>query len=266
MIVAQLSDTHITSDRFDEAALRLQKAVDHILKLPVLPDVVFVTGDCVNNGQFAEYEIFKGLLRPLSMPIYVIPGNHDSRQQMLSLFPEQGDQALEGFIQFTVDTGDLRLIALDTHTVSRDEGNLCEKRLHWLDQRLAEQPNQPTIIFMHHPPVMMGLEIMDRMGLMDADAFLEVIGRHHQIERIVTGHVHMALTRRFAGSIVMSCPSTMHAMLPDIGNPKLVNVLMESPACLIHAWRETTGLVTYTSNICESASVKRLHDGERWLG
>ena len=61
---------------------------------------------------------------------------------------------------------------------------------------------------MHHPPFVVGLPAMDAMGLDGKEAFADVIRGHPQVERIVCGHVHRAITRRFAGTVASSCPST----------------------------------------------------------
>ena len=265
MIIAQISDPHITLKRSNAAATHLQRAVEHLKGLPVPPDVVMVSGDCVNTGQLAEYAYFQELLSPLPMPVYVIPGNHDNRQQMLAVFGPQGSSPLNDFVQYVVDVGALRLIALDTHILGREAGVLCDERLRWLDARLTEASDRPTLIFMHHQPIHIGLTPMDQVSLVNADVFEELIARHHQVERIVTGHVHMAFLRRFAGTLLMSCPSTAHTMLPDLSKPAVFDVVMEPPACLLHAWSDTTGLVTYTSQINESKSLTHLHDGVRWL-
>ena len=71
MIIAQISDSHIThvggeADRKYATATHLQRAVAHLTRLPVPPDVVLVTGDCVEDGSVPEYERFRDLLRPLT--------------------------------------------------------------------------------------------------------------------------------------------------------------------------------------------------------
>src|SRR4051812_19499285 len=104
MIIAQISDTHMTLDESpDGVATRVQRAVAHLLELAARPDVVIITGDCTHNGQRAEYTRLQELLRPLPMPVYVVPGNHDNRVYMLELFGSQGAQPLAGFMQYVVD-------------------------------------------------------------------------------------------------------------------------------------------------------------------
>lgn len=74
MLIAQISDTHIVTgedavDLQDETAIHLQRAVDHLLGLPARPDVVLITGDCVNGGSMPEYQRFRNLIAPLTMPV-----------------------------------------------------------------------------------------------------------------------------------------------------------------------------------------------------
>src|SRR5215216_4750182 len=103
MIIAQISDPHIglggdSDDLQDEVAIQLGRAVDHLMRLPAPPDVVLITGDCVNGGSMPEYQRFRALLGPLTMPVYVIPGNHDDRVQLQALFGSQGSAPLAGFV------------------------------------------------------------------------------------------------------------------------------------------------------------------------
>ncbi|MCB8959093.1 MAG: metallophosphoesterase [Ardenticatenales bacterium] len=66
----------------------MQEAVGHILKLPTLPDIVLVTGDCADNGLPEEYQLVQQCLAPLTMPVYLIPGNRDNRQNLRRTFGE----------------------------------------------------------------------------------------------------------------------------------------------------------------------------------
>jgi 3',5'-cyclic-AMP phosphodiesterase len=269
MIIAQISDPHIragaTAQPDDQSADHLQRAVQHLSQLPASPDVVIVTGDCVNSGSVAEYERFRELLRPLAMPVYVIPGNHDDRANLQASFGPQGAAPLAGFVQYVVDLSTMRLIALDTNIPGQGAGYLCAERLGWLEQRLAEAPERPTVLFMHHPPFPTGLAAFDQIGLANADALGAIVARHPQVERIVAGHVHSSMLRRFYGTVAMTCPSTAYQLLPDLQRPVGLAAIMESPACLLHVWTLVAGLITYTSQIGEHGDLINLHDGEKWL-
>ena len=94
MVIAQISDPHVTLPREgpsnSDSLVHLQRAVEHLTRLPVRPDVVLVTGDCVDDGHPDEYALFQKLVRPLPMPVYVVPGNHDDRAETLRTFGTQG--------------------------------------------------------------------------------------------------------------------------------------------------------------------------------
>ena len=134
MLIAQITDTHIrpkgvlAMGRVDTAGY-LARAVAHINALRPAPDVVLVTGDLVDAGMTEEYAHLRELLAPLAMPLYVIPGNHDLREPLREAFADRGYLPREGFLQYVVNDGPVRLIALDTLAEGASHGELCERRL-----------------------------------------------------------------------------------------------------------------------------------------
>jgi 3',5'-cyclic AMP phosphodiesterase CpdA len=148
-----------------------------------------------------------------------------------------------------VDDLPVRLIALDTVVPGQPGGLMCAERLAWLDARLTEAPDRPTLIVMHHPPFRTGIGHMDAMGLANAEAMREVVGRHRQVEAVVAGHLHRPIQTRWAGTIATTAPSTAHQVALDLrpdGPPQFV---MEPPACQLHVWTPGCGLVSHTSYI-----------------
>ena len=112
------------------------------------PDVVLITGDLTECGLDAEYANLKAILeRTLSMPVFVIPGNHDRRDNF-----RQGLGHLPGvlsdpvFVQYTVEDYPVRLVMLDTLVPGANHGALSAEQLDWLDRTLAAQPSKPTLI------------------------------------------------------------------------------------------------------------------------
>src|SRR3954447_24322495 len=221
MIIAQISDPHIVRPgvllygRVETGAM-LARAVAELNRLEPPPDIVVITGDLVDKGEPAEYDHLRSLLAPLSMPVFVIPGNHDSREALRSAFGGDGYLPRDGFLQYQVEDYPVRLVALDTLIPGEGGGELCAERLRWLDRTLAAGPGRPTAVLMHHPPFPTGIERMDRAGLRDRDAFAAVIRRHSQVERILCGHLHRAIACRFAGTVAGTAPSTAHQIRLDI--------------------------------------------------
>ncbi|WP_394826039.1 phosphodiesterase [Pendulispora albinea] len=252
MLLAQISDFHVgklgsSIDTEYRTSEHLRRAVEHINRLAPRPDVVLCTGDLVDEGSTEEYARLVALLAELTMPFYVVPGNHDHRENLRAAFGGRGYLPAEGFLQYTVDLGELRLIALDTHVPGAPGGLLCAERLAWLDARLGEEPQRATVVMQHHPPFRSGISYIDTMGLEGIEGFTEVVARHPQVERVLCGHLHRPIVRRVAGTVAMTCPSTSHQLELDLREPGRLALVDEPPVCLLHVFREGLGLITHSS-------------------
>jgi 3',5'-cyclic AMP phosphodiesterase CpdA len=271
MLIAQITDTHVADfhsavEQCCRTADHLERAVTHLNALRPRPDLVLHTGDVVDHGRLDEYQRARATLDALAMPFYVIPGNHDDRETMVRAFDDHGYLPRDGgYLQYTIDDFPVRLIALDTLVPGSNTGLLCADRLAWLEARLAESPERPTVIFMHHPPFRTALAAMDKMGLDGSDRLAAVVTRHPQIEAILCGHVHRPIVRRFAGTIACICPATAHQVALDLPPEQRLAIVMEPPAAMLHLWlgREG-GLVTHLSYIDEQPTFT-VYDGEQWL-
>jgi 3',5'-cyclic-AMP phosphodiesterase len=172
------------------------------------PDAVLLSGDLVENAADAEYKQVLELLRPLEAPIFVLAGNHDDRAALRRHFavPGTGDEP----VQYSADLGPLRLVVSDTTEPGENPGVLDEQRLEWLDSELAAAPDVPTLLAMHHPPLVTGIPALDEIGLPAEDrrALELVVERHPQVRRIVAGHIHRPVTAELAGRAVLAVPST----------------------------------------------------------
>ncbi len=251
MLLCQISDPHVVSEgalaygRVDTRHM-LQRCVRKILALPRLPDALVATGDLTDHGTVEEYELLAELLAPLSMPIYLVAGNHDDRRALQSVFSKQAHLVGEdGFVQYAVDGFDVRLVVLDTTVPGAPGGQLCERRLRWLDRTLTES-DRPTIIAQHHPPFATGLSIMDRMGLADPHAEAAVVSRHGHVQCVISGHFHRTIQVRFAGTVASVCPSTAHQLTLDLTPGADIRFTLEPAAFQLHLWNGEQ-VVTHTA-------------------
>src|SRR5215831_14302117 len=109
MLIAQITDTHISTpgsrnDTHFRTAEHLERAVRHVNGLAPRPDVLLATGDLVERGQIDEYGRLRELLQPLHMPVYLIPGNHDDRENLRRVFDTHRYLPRDGsFLQYVVD-------------------------------------------------------------------------------------------------------------------------------------------------------------------
>jgi 3',5'-cyclic AMP phosphodiesterase CpdA len=256
MLLCQISDLHIKAERklaygrVDTAGM-LERCVAAILRLAPAPDAVLITGDLVDRGSDAEYELLAQLIAPLStqghLPVYLIAGNHDERDALRRNFPAHTYlRQWAPFVQYAIDAHALRIVALDTVIPGQGGGLVCAERLDWLDRTLSQAPEQATVILMHHPPFVTGIGHMDRVGLDNSDALEAVVRRHPQVERVLCGHLHRSIQARFGGTVASTCPSTAHQVALDLGQPSPDNFVMEPPGYQLHFWNGKQ-LVTHTA-------------------
>ena len=255
MLIAQLTDTHIKpagrlAYRRVDTETCLRRAVAHVAGLEPRPDVVLITGDLVDAGHPEEYALLRSILEDLPKPYYLIPGNHDERRALASGFRDHAYLPRDSeFLQYVIDGHELRLIGLDTIIPGQPGGEMCARRTAWLDARLAEAPDRPTLLFMHHPPFRTGIEHMDAMRLADEDRFAALVRRHPQVVRVLCGHVHRAIQAPFAGTTASIAPSTAHQVALDLRPQGPSAFMLEPPGFQLHLYEEGTGLVTHTAAI-----------------
>lgn len=254
MLIAQISDMHVKAEgellfkRLDTPGY-LERAVAHINALDPRPDLVLATGDLVEAGKPEEYAHLRRLLAPLAMPVYLTPGNHDARDALREAFADHAYLPRTGFLQYTIETYAVRLIALDSLVPGKTRGELCAERLGWLEARLAES-DRPTIVAVHHPPFDCGIAAFDGERLDEgSERLAELVRRHPNVERLICGHVHRPIQVRWAGSMASIAPSTAHQATLDLHESPLFSMMMEPPGLALHLWRPGTGLITHLSYI-----------------
>jgi 3',5'-cyclic AMP phosphodiesterase CpdA len=256
LIIAQITDCHLKAGRrlayrkVDTAAA-LEACVRHLLALPQRPDVVLVTGDLGDLGTAAEYELFREIVAPLPMPLYVIPGNHDNREAMRAAFAEHAYiRQDDTFLHYAIDDWPVRLIGLDSTIPGAPGGDMCPRRLEWLSRALAQSSSKPTLLFIHHPPFLTGIGHMDRQNCANASAFGAVVEANRQVRMLLCGHVHRAIHVQWHGIEASICPGTSHAVALDLDPAGPSAFTLEPPACRLIVCNEAAGtFVTHLSPI-----------------
>lgn len=270
-LVAQLTDLHIKaggklSYRMVDTAGALHAAIDTLLAAPQRPDVVVVTGDLVDFGDPHEYRFLRDILQRLPMPVKLLPGNHDHRTSLRAVFHDHdylfahGDA--EAPVHYAIDAGPLRLVGFDCTVPGQPGGHATPDGLAWLDATLAAAPGRPTLVMLHHPPFHTGIGHMDAQGLGNAAGLEAVIARHAHVERVICGHLHRHITRRFGGTIAMTAPGPAHQVALDLDPQAASRFRMEPPGYLLHWWHPAHGLVTHLAAIGDHGPLHPFFDAQ----
>jgi 3',5'-cyclic AMP phosphodiesterase CpdA len=236
-LLVQLSDLHVGGNEDGKDPIpRLEAVIDAVRSLPNVPDAVLVSGDLTDHGAAEEYEVVRGLLSRLELPLHVLPGNHDDRARLREAFDLSG--AGDEPSNYSASVGDLRLVLLDSNVPGQDPGSYDAERLAWLDEELASEPERPTILAVHHTPLTTGIPEWDAINLevSDLEALGAVVARHPQLRAIVGGHLHRVATSVLAGCPVLAAPSTYLQVRPNFERDEVTWV--DPPGFAIHVLRD----------------------------
>lgn len=244
MLIAQITDIHIGFDPDNPAEYnrrRLDEVLDVLIEGPNRPDLLLATGDLTDRGDDDSYRRLANAFSRCPFPVWPSVGNHDLRDSFHARFPGFDDG--NGFVQYTVELPELRLVTVDTLEEGRHGGAFCAQRAAWLDAELAKDKTKPTYIVMHHPPVESGIEWMNT----DPDepwvgVFTDVMRRHPQVRGLICGHLHRSVTVAWEGRTVAICSSTAPQVSLDL-RPIDENkpddrpmIVAEDPAYALHRW------------------------------
>ena len=221
-LLVQITDTHILSpgkllyDSMDTAA-HLRETIGQINLMRPRPDMVLITGDLVEDSDEARYRHFIDLIKPLEMPAYVIPGNHDNPQMMLEVFADTPYfPASEDTFQYEIKDLPFRILALNSHCDGSELPEFEVKRLSWLDKQLSRS-GDPVLIAIHHPPMTTGIEFIDMGGSEWFQGLKSVLAAHPQVKLVICGHCHTDISGRIGQVPVYMAPATAYQLIAARG-------------------------------------------------
>ena len=222
--ILQLTDLHLMSD--PAAKLRgiptwdsFRDVIKFIRHGNGQFDAVIVTGDLAHDEQPRTYEMLRDELHDYLDVCHLLPGNHDDRQAMRNAFPALFVEP-SPFLVFSVRIGGWRVIGLDSQVPGEVHGSITTEQLGWLSGQLDTFADEPTIVFMHHPPFLVDSVWLDQIGLQSPERLIDLLSRRRNVRVICTGHVHHEFHRTVAGMECFTTPSTGVQFCPGREQPE----------------------------------------------
>jgi 3',5'-cyclic AMP phosphodiesterase CpdA len=244
MLIAQITDIHLGFDPDNPAEFN-RKRLDRVLRtfeeMERRPDLIIASGDLVDRGDAASYRRLRIAFDGCEIPVWPCLGNHDLRASFSRIFP---DYAMpDGFLQYSVDAGPLRILVLDTLEEGRHGGGFCEIRARWLAERVAEEPDRPTLIVLHHPPVETGIGWMT--SLPDEywiQRLREALSGARNVVGMICGHIHRQMTTIWEGRVIAVCASSAPQVALDLSTidadkpDNRAMIVADPPGYALHLW------------------------------
>lgn len=270
LLIAQITDIHVgfaPDDKPEELNLtRFRAVLERLFHGPNVPDLLVLSGDITDHGDRESFAKTAALLEGCPCPIVPMVGNHDSREGLLGAFPHM-EAAEGGFLHWAFEMAGLRIICLDSLEDGRHGGAFCDARAGWLAGQLAEAPETPTIIFLHHPPVVAGIDWMDPAPDEPWIVRLRnVLEGQTQVQAIHCGHLHRQITTRFAGIPLGVTPSVaplvamdLSAIDQDVPDDREL-ITTEPPTYALHRW-DGTRLVSHYERVGDWQVLARYTQG-----
>jgi 3',5'-cyclic AMP phosphodiesterase CpdA len=241
-LLGHISDLHLGGR--ETAGDRAEAVLAHLAALHRPLDALVLTGDLSDAGQQADYQWLSTRLGRFA-PVVAVPGNHDDRDafRRTLLAGAVGLDLGSGPVNTVHEVNDLVILGCDSSVPGEDSGLLSDETLAWADTVLAEMnPAAPAVLAFHHPPVLLHDQWLDGMRQFGADRLAGLLSRHPRVRALLCGHVHQAVSARFAGVPLIAAPS----VAPGLRMPWEADLAVTTPpAFAVHALTESGDVTSY---------------------
>lgn len=215
--IVQISDTHLFGDKNRKinganSYLNLINVLNHIITLNEKPSLIVVSGDLSQDCTFESYQHLANLLNKSNIKYHLFPGNHDDVDVINKVFEFNW---IKDKVDYHFDFNNWFISVIDTSVYPEDSGTLSGEQLVKLEGNLIQNKNKPTIVFMHHHPVIVDSPWIDKMILKEKEDFNKIIKQNPQVKAVLFGHIHQVFEKFMNGTFYGSAPSTSFQVLPN---------------------------------------------------
>lgn len=197
MRFAHLSDFHYTTKGYQYPQLRpglinaLTRIAIDLATIEQHLDFVSITGDLTEAGDAESYIALKKLFDNLSIPVLVIPGNHDTREPFRDVFASEFHAGNRATLDYYTAFDRVQVIGLDTLDEGEVGGRLTRQQLSWIENLLLASEYSHTVISMHHPPFPIGQKEFDAIAMLDGrEQFAQLLRKSRSDVIVLSGHIH----------------------------------------------------------------------------
>ena len=173
------------------------------------PDLIFLTGDLSHDSTEKSYRRLIENLASLTVPCFVLPGNHDTPDNLTTIFNQPPIS-----YQLLLHYGKWLFAFLNSETPNEDGGTLDEKEIKRLEDEINLHPNKQILICLHHQLKSIGSEWMDSMTVANPESLIELVTKHSNIRGIIHGHIHQSYESKIAQASIFGTPSTCFQFKP----------------------------------------------------
>ncbi len=211
--ILQLTDLHVFKDpdmRLKGIPTRelLEDVVRHVSETGRTFDHVIVTGDHTHDELAESYGAVRQILAPWLNRLWQVPGNHDDRSVLRSVFGDRISGVGQDRITFSFNAGRWLCLGIDTHVPGAVPGRIEADQIHWIRQQIQWGHPNRVALFMHHPPVDVGSLWMDPIGLSGKELLHELLNSESRIQLVCCGHVHHEFSSQVGNAKIFTTPAT----------------------------------------------------------
>ena len=210
-----VTDTHLLNGA-DETFHRintkqsLQAVLDHCAARYPDADFWLFTGDISQTGAKESYAQFESAIREYDVPVYCVPGNHDTPQLLRQVVPECPVDSIR-----VISLGRFSLVLISTWIADEHHGMISPRCLAQLREHLQNSKDRLNVVVLHHPPVPVNSEWLDEIALQNNSDFMQILDDHPAELLVMFGHVHQSVDQQFNRLRFLSTPSTCHQFKPN---------------------------------------------------
>lgn len=217
--VIQLTDLHLSAQPHSQVwGVDVDNSLDAVLaRLQTRhwpADLVLATGDLVQDEGAAAYRRLDERLSRLGLPVYTLPGNHDTPAELVAIQPAHCLR-----YERHLFCGHWQFILLNSAQPGTPNGWLAAAELAFLEQTLTAHPDHYALVCLHHPPVPVGSPWMDTMRAGNGEELLALVARYPQVRAVVFGHIHQEFSGHHAAIALLGTPATCMQLKPAAPEP-----------------------------------------------